>query len=136
MTPWFRYTAPSLKLALVAALLTGGCKDPSIVGKAVFPVDLKPVEASGLKADILRGVEKDHKKELDKIKKIEAKIKKQQELITQVQALATCEFNNRLIHDTRDKIKDLKNQRIKAIKAADAVVELYADINNGKIGGM
>ena len=47
MTPWFRYTAPSLQLALVAALLTGGCKDPSIVGKAVFPVDLKPVEAFG-----------------------------------------------------------------------------------------
>ncbi|UCG33579.1 MAG: hypothetical protein JSU68_02885 [Phycisphaerales bacterium] len=47
MAPWFRYAAPSLQLALAATLLTGGCKDPSIVGKAVFPVDLKPVEAFG-----------------------------------------------------------------------------------------
>jgi hypothetical protein len=47
MASWFRYVAPGFHLALAAALLTGGCKDPSIVRKAVFPVDLKPVEAFG-----------------------------------------------------------------------------------------
>jgi hypothetical protein len=47
MASRFRPTAPGLHLAVAAALLAGGCKDPSLVGKAIFPVDVKPVEAFG-----------------------------------------------------------------------------------------